>query len=100
MWNDRGHWLEWTIEGAQAGRYELRVRFATLASAPRQVSLNGQTVEGLEEFLFGSTDGWRRCEEVSLPAPVVLKAGRNVLRMTSLGGGGLNLDELRLIPIE
>jgi hypothetical protein len=99
-WDAAGHWLEWTIEGAKAGKYELRIRFATLASPPRAVSLNGQPVEGIQEFQFQSTDGWRRCEEVSLPAPLVLKAGRNVIRMTSLGGGGLNLDELRLIPIE
>ena len=53
------------VSAAKAGKYELRLRYATLASAGRQVSLNGETVKGLEEFLFTSTDGWRRCEEVS-----------------------------------
>ena len=99
MWNDAGHWIEWTIEGAKAGKHELRIRYATLASAGRQVTLNGEVVKGIEEFLFTTTDGWRRCEEASMPVPLILKAGRNVIRLTSLGGS-LNLDELRLIPIE
>jgi len=42
-----------------------------------------------------ATGAWR---EARLPARVGLKAGRNLLRMTSLGGGGLNLDEIRLTP--
>lgn len=100
MWNAEGHWLEWTVKTARAGRHELRIRYATLASSPRQVSLNGEVVKGLEAILLPRTNGWRRCEEVSLPGPLVLKEGRNVLRLTSLGGGGMNLDEIRLIPVE
>jgi hypothetical protein len=98
-WDDPGHWLQWTIEGAKAGRYELRIRYATMDTATRQVRLNGEPVKGLEEVMFNSTDGWRRCEELSMPAPLVLKAGRNELRLTNVSGS-LNLDELRLIPIE
>lgn len=100
MWNDKDHWLEWTVQGAAAGKYELVVRYATKAVATRSLSVNGQAAKGLESFELERTDDWRRCAEVSLPVPIVLKEGRNVLRMTSLGGGGLNLDQMQLIPVE
>jgi len=98
-WDQPGHWLEWTIEKAQAGRYEVRLRYATLDVAQRSLSVNGEPVTGLENVLFDVTDDWRRCVEVSLPTAVELKAGRNVIRLTNTGDS-MNLDQLRLIPIE
>ena len=99
FWNVADHWLEWAIDDARPGTYEVVLRYATLANSPRSLSVNGRLVEGLESFLLDRTAGWRVCRDVSLPVPVVLKEGRNVLRLTSLGGGGMNLDEIRLIPV-
>jgi hypothetical protein len=99
-WNAKGHWLEWTADVPQAGRYELRIRYATLANSPRQFSVNGRAVEGLESILLPRTNGWRRCNEVSLPVALDLKHGRNLIRVTSVGGAGMNFDELRLIAVE
>ena len=44
------------------------------------------------------TGDWSTWREARLPVRVGLKQGRNVLRLTSLGGGGLNLDEIRFSP--
>ena len=99
-WNAADHWLEWTVDVEDAGLYKIVVRYATLATSPRSVHVNGEPVEGLESFILERTPGWRHCAEAALPAPVKLAAGRNVIRITSLGGAGLNLDELRFIPVE
>ncbi|MEX0887406.1 MAG: carbohydrate-binding protein [Phycisphaeraceae bacterium] len=99
-WNDDGHWLEWTIDDAEPGMYEVVLRYATLSTSPREVSVNGQTVEHLEQVTLDRTAGWRVTREASLPAPIELRGGENVLRLTSRGGFGLNLDEIMLIPVE
>ncbi len=99
-WNDEGHWLEWTVEDARAGKYKVVVRYATLATSPRAVAVNGQPVEGLESFVLERTPGWRHAAEAALPAPIELDDGRNVIRFTNVGGGGLNFDEIRLVPVE
>ncbi len=99
-WNDVDHWLEWTIDDAAAGVYEVRLRYATLMNSPRSLSVNGQLVKHLEAVVLPRTSGWRVCNEESLPAPIELKAGRNVLRMNSVGGAGFNLDEIRLLPLK
>jgi hypothetical protein len=99
QWDQPGHWLEWTVENAKAGRYEVRIRYATLDVAQRSVSINGEPVKGLESVLFDVTDDWRQCAEVSLPAAVELKGGRNVIRLTNTGDS-MNLDQVRLIQIE
>ncbi len=98
-WNAEGHWLEWTIEDAAAGKYEVVLRYATLMNSPRELLINGETVEHLDYFVLDRTPGWRETNEASLRAPVELQEGRNVLRLNSLGGRGLNLDEIRLVPV-
>jgi hypothetical protein len=99
-WNSEGHWLEWTVEDAKAGLYKVVVRYATLATSPRAVEVNGEPVDGLEGFVLERTAGWRHCAEAALPAPLVLDEGRNTIRITNVGGGGLTFDEIRLIPVE
>ncbi len=99
LWNVAGHWLEWTVEDAGAGKYKVVLRYATLMNSPREFLINGETVEHLEHFVLDRTPGWRVTGEATLRAPVELREGRNVLRLNSLGGRGLNLDEIRLVPV-
>ena len=99
FWNEKGHWLEWTAAAPAAGKYELTLRYATRANSPRELRVNGEVVEGLESFTLPRTSDWKTWKQAKLSATVTLSNGRNVLRMTSLGGGGLNLDEIRLSPI-
>lgn len=96
FWNTPGHWLEWTVKAAEAGDYELHISYATLFNPRRQLSINGQVVEGLEDFSVAPTGGWLRVSRSRLPARIPLKAGRNVLRMTSLDATNLSLGRLRL----
>ncbi len=99
-WNDEGHWLEWEVEDAEAGLYRVQLHYATLSTSPRRLEINGEPVEGLESFVLERTAGWRHCRAATLAVPVRLEEGYNVIRMTSLGGFGLNLDELKFIPVE
>ncbi len=99
-WNDRGHWLEWTVDDAEEGLYKVVLRYATLATSPRDLQVNGEVAEGLERFTLDRTGGWRETAEAALPAPIALQDGRNTLRMTSLSGAGLNIDEIRLLPVQ
>ncbi len=98
-WNNDGHWLEWEFEAPAAGLYRIELRYATLSVSPRRLEVDGQPAAGLESFQLPQTRGWRWCEEAVLPVPVELTAGRHTLRLTSLGGGGLNLDVIRLTPV-
>ena len=98
-WSTPGHWLEWIVEDVAPGLYKLEFRYATLAYAPRRIDLNGVMVPDLEEVVLPRSSGWRNFVEGSAPAPLDLTAGTNVLRLTSLGGIGLNIEEMRLIPV-
>jgi hypothetical protein len=97
QWDANGHWLEWKLDAPAAGAYAIYLRYSTLYSSPRQVSVNGQVAKGLESFTPPLTGGWGYWAEEKLAAPVTLKAGGNLLRMTSLGGGGVNLTGIRLV---
>ncbi len=97
-WDDPGHWLGWTVHAPADGDYELVLRYATRQRARREVSVGGTVVDGLDEVTFEPTGDWARWRETTLPANISLRAGRNKLRLTALGGS-LNLDEIRLIPV-
>ena len=99
-WNDEGHWLEWTIDDAEAGLYKIVLRYATLSTSPREFAVNGEVVEHLELVTLDTTPGWRVPVEATLAAPIELRDGVNTLRITSRGGFGFNIDEIRLVPVE
>ena len=91
-WDNTGHWLEWNVEDARPGDYEVRLRYSTDTESPRKLEVNGKPAPGLEKWQLAPTGGWNNWKEARLPATVKLKAGHNKIRMTSLGGNGLNLD--------
>jgi hypothetical protein len=96
LWNTPGHWLEWTFECPATGDYDVTLTYATLFRPARQLSLNGEVVKDLERFAVGSTRRWDNFSESLLPARLKLRAGRNVLRLTSLDGLNLLLSQIRL----
>jgi Carbohydrate binding module (family 6)/Transglutaminase-like superfamily len=98
-WDDKGHWLEWSLRVPRAGKYRLGFRYATRDRAPRAVLINGRPPEGLESFGLQRTSDWAAWTETELPSPVSLEAGLNTLRLTNTDGGGLNLDEIRVTPV-
>lgn len=98
LWNEKDHWLEWNVISPAAGDYSVTLRYATKVRSPRQMLVNGETVKGLESFTLDPTGEWRTWRESTLLVPVTLRKGANVVRLTSLGGGGFNLDEIQFVP--
>lgn len=98
-WDFKDHWIEWKVTAPEAGSYECWLRSATNALSPRNLSLNGKVVKGLERFVPPKTGGWDQFCNLRLDVPLDLKKGENVIRMTSLGGHGVNVDELLFRPV-
>jgi hypothetical protein len=96
-WSGKGHWLEWTIDSASSGSYDVYLHYATDDWCPRELQVGGEVVKGLEAFALETTGDETNWREAKLPVPVTLKQGRNVLRMTSLGAGELGLSAIRLV---
>jgi hypothetical protein len=98
MWNDKDHWLEWTVEVAKEGFYELVVVYGSETASTRRYTLNGQPVKGLEEARLEATGGWQIWEKAALPVALRLQAGRNVLRVANVEGA-VNFRALRFVPV-
>lgn len=106
-WDAVGHWLEWTLNAPEAGRYLIGLRYCAQTEVRRAVALDGQS---LGEFTFPATGGfssersdWRH--EVlrgsdDEPLVVELEAGAHTLRMTNADGNGMNLDYVLLTPAQ
>lgn len=99
-WDGKGHWLEWNIAKAAEGDYDVVLHLAADRASSRELRLNGEPVKGLDPFPVAATGGWQTWQDVKLPVRVRLKAGDNVLRLTSTEGRSMNLDEIRLVPAE
>jgi parallel beta helix pectate lyase-like protein len=97
-WNDPGHWLEWTVEVPGAGAYEICIEHGGETPGTRQVLLNGQPVTGLEAAPFAATGSWTLFEKVGLKTPLMLKAGKNVIRFVNVAGSH-NFKTLEFIPV-
>jgi hypothetical protein len=98
MWNDKGHWLEWTIEDADEGFYELVLMHASENNSVRQYLLNGEPIKGLEEVELNATGGWLIWEKTALAVAIPLRAGRNVLRVVNVEDP-LNFKELKFVQV-
>jgi hypothetical protein len=98
FWSTPGHWLEWTIDDAAAGDYELTVNYGGMHPVRRSLTVNGRTVNGFEDFTIPRTDkgNWSMYADYQVPGVVPLAAGRNVLRMTCLDESSLRLASLML----
>jgi glucose/arabinose dehydrogenase len=93
--NASGDYIEWTVNAASAGTYEISFQYA-LATGPRslQIRLNGTIINS--SFSFPATGSWSAWAAVSLP--VQLNAGVNKIRATAIGSSGPNIDYLIVTP--
>jgi carbohydrate binding protein with CBM6 domain len=96
FWSTPGHWVEWTIGDAVAGKYDLYVNCGTRYFTKREFKVNGQVVKGLEAFEFPDVRGWTNFKELKLPVQVPLKTGKNTLRITCLDETSMALEHIRL----
>ncbi len=89
-WSNAGEWLEYTINVASAGSYQLQVRVATPNNAGSlHVEMNGSNVTG--SIAVPNTAGWQSWQTVS--KTVNLSAGQQVMRVV-IEQGGFNLNKL------
>ena len=102
FWYTPGHWIEWVVDGAAAGDYQVAIRHAGRFSVKRGLTVNGRIAASLESFTLPATGagqqktGWEQWSQSELPAPVTLVSGRNVLRMTCLDDASVCMSEIAL----
>ena len=88
-WFDSGEWLEYTVDVAQAGEHELRIRGARNGGGGQfRVLFDG--IDKTSTQSFGSTGGWGSYQTRTYS--VDLDAGTQVVRIEKTGDSGLNLD--------
>ena len=112
FWDAVGHALEWQITVPKAGRYAVLVRSCHDSKNPvtRTLSVDGQSVLGEgKAFLFPHTGGWSSktddwrnvwLADRGRPAILELSAGAHSLTFTNTSGIGLNLDWIKLVPVD
>lgn len=111
FWDQEGHGLEYSFDLTQAGTYAVQLRMCATANTPltRQVLIDGKPLAGIESFLLPDTGGWSSTEsdwrdvylsDKTAPALVDLTPGKHVLKLVNNCGTGVNLDWLKLVPVQ
>ncbi len=99
-WMCPGEWLEYTVDVATAGTYDLLARVASEASGGSlRFEFDGADVSGA--IGVPATGGWQTWTTVQ--TRVELDAGEQVVRLVNLGGGGaefnINWFELEAVSL-
>jgi glucosylceramidase len=94
-WTAAGNWLQYRLDVATAGTYDLELRVAngTGAVAPDAVSLRDSSGQTLAKVSVPDTGGWGSYQSVHVP--VTVAAGDQVVTIYC-ETGGFNLDYFRL----
>ncbi|MEO0806841.1 MAG: kelch repeat-containing protein [Cyanobacteria bacterium J06643_4] len=91
--NPTGDFIEWTVTVAEAGDYDLSLRYANGDSnRPLALEVNGDTQESSLDFV--GTGGWSKWATVTQTA--TLRAGTNTVRIQATGNSGANFDWLEV----
>jgi len=96
FWATPGHWLEWTVEDAAAGDYELVLNYAGMHAVRRSLAVSGKIVKGLEDLTVPRTGNWDTAADWKAATAVTLAPGSNVLRMTCLDESSIRLQSIRM----
>ena len=93
-WINTGEWLEYTVDVASTGNYDLEMRVARspTGSSSLFVESDGTDVTGL--MSVPSTGGWQTWTSI-YKTGVSLSAGEHVLRIT-MDGGSFNINRMTL----
>ena len=97
--NQKGQFLEWSVEAPSAGRWDLLMRYHAPEKASRRLILNGKEV-GVIRFLATRGEGDKRADwdEVTFAdeegKPFALKRGPQTIRLENIDGSELDLDYL------
>ncbi len=85
-----GEWLEYTVDVAAAGKYNLTLRVAC-DGAGHTVSLSANDVVVAKDIAIPNTTGWQVWENVTVPN-ISLSAGKQVIRLTIGATNFVNLN--------
>jgi endoglucanase Acf2/PKD repeat protein len=95
-WTDTGEWIEYTIEVAEAGNYDVSFRVASLNGGGNlHLEFNGVDKTGL--IAIAATGGWQDWQTVAVN-DIALEAGLQVMRL-AIDNGGFNLNWIELIDV-
>lgn len=99
-WDATGQWLEWKFDVAEAGDYQVMLRYAAGRKwvVWRELQLDGAVPDGFAKIELANTGGWGRSAGEwrnyvvggDKPQTLKLSAGSHTLRLTSTGGAGEN----------
>lgn len=93
-----GEWVKYMVEVPADGDYTVSIRYATPKDA-RKVHLEFDDVDLTGTVVLPNTGGWQNWQTYTLPNPVTLSAGTQVMRLfVEQGGMNLNWIELALQP--
>ena len=96
-WIDNGEWVEYTLDVAEAGSYQLSFAAATTAggrSVTASVAQAGQVYDSATSASVINTGGWNNYQS-NEGVTLDLTAGEQVLRLT-FNGGAMNLANFTL----
>lgn len=93
-WVTAGEWLEYTVNVAAAGTYDLRLRVARQPAGTSTVSVLFGGVDKTGALAVPSTGGWQTWTDVTRPG-VTLSAGPQVLRI-ALTGASYNVNWIEI----
>jgi len=93
-WINAGEWIEFTVNVAAAGTYDLRLRLARQATGTSTVMVLFGGVDKTGNLTVPSTGGWQTWTDVTRTG-VSLSAGQQFLRI-SMTGGSYNLNWIEI----
>lgn len=100
-WISTGDWVEYHLDAARGGRYELLMRYASPdGSASVALTLNGDSLGS--QAIDTATGGWQAWQTTSL-GELTIPRGVSVLRLTFSTGGDdddLNINWFEAVAIE
>jgi hypothetical protein len=95
-WVNPGEWLEFTVDVASAGSYDLTLRTARQPSGTSLVRVLVGGVDKTGDLAVPSTGSWQSWTNVTRTR-VSLAAGRQVLRI-AMAGGSFNVNWIEVKP--
>jgi rhamnogalacturonan endolyase len=106
-WDDKGHWLEWSVPVEKAGDYWLALRYCAVDGVERSIQIDGTPLAD-GPIAFPSTGGfssdandWAHAparNAAGEPIKLSLSAGDHTICLMNTDGVGMNVDYLLLWP--
>ncbi|WP_421871698.1 alpha-amylase family glycosyl hydrolase [Marinoscillum sp.] len=83
-WTNGGEWLEYTVDVASAGNYDVDVRVASAVGGSLRIEFDG--VDKTGSISAPNTGGWQSWQTVTV-TNVALSAGPQIIRIYMISGG-------------